>query len=191
MKKDKAERRLAGSLIILIMFGSMLTLSCQDNGALMTSKKDLDVVLISGTGNDEVTWHIKNVKRSDQYMNETSREIKNGEAITIEGESDSKSLNTPFFSGGLGKKTKPIFILLDPSGNQYRSQMEDITGGIQTAEGGEDDDFTVAFGITDNGTGNEAIKKWGDLTIADPDENSSKLPGHKVSLSAFDIETGD
>ncbi|MCL4310633.1 MAG: DNA polymerase epsilon catalytic subunit A [Actinobacteria bacterium] len=180
-------KKVALIIFLLLMLGSFITFACTGKIELLTSKQNLDIKLLTGSGNDEIVWHIKNVKMTNQYLNETTRDIKKGEAITIEGESDSKTRSTPFFPGGVGGKKQPIFILEDTQGNQYKSQMEEVTSGKLTSDGGENDEFSVVFGIKDNGTSNESIRKWADLIIADPDDKNSNLPDHKVSLGAFDV----
>jgi hypothetical protein len=177
---------------VIVLFTFMLSLGlfsvgCLSSGEFMESKKDLDVILITGTANDEVTWHIKNVRRVNQYIGgqkNITPSLQQGDAISIEGECISKSQNTPFFEGGVGKKTKPKFVLEDLNGNQFELQFDEAKG-TQAEIHSETDEFTVVFSLTGDGSINSSINSWADLIIADPDEKSRDLPGHKVSLRDF------
>ena len=169
--------------IVGVLFLAFISIGC--SSARMESKKNQEVVLTTGSQGDEVVWHIRNVKSIDSYIPDKGN-VKRGDAISIEGESISKSYNTPFFPGNIGVKTKPVFILEDTRGNPFVLQAKTAQGEKQDVNG-EVDGFTLVFSLTDDGSINPSINSWSDLVIADPDDKYRDLPGHKVSLGAFDV----
>lgn len=171
-------------LAAFIIALGLIIIGCSEGDKLMESKKDQDVVLISGSSDEEVVWHIKNVRRVNKYISEKDTVVHYGDAIAIEGECISKSQTTPFFEGHSDKK-KPIFILEDSNGNQFEHQM-DQAKGIHTETNNYIDEFTVVFSIAGDNSVNASINSWADLVAKDPDGISKDLPGHIISLGAFD-----
>ena len=164
--------------IVGVLFLAFISIGC--SSARMESKKDLDVVLTTGPPGDEAVWHIKNVAQKDRYVDRNFIP-KEGDAVAMEGECFFKPLLSP---SGTETEDK-YFVLEDLKGDQFDMQMTEAKATQANING--DEDFLIQFSLTDDGSINTSINSWSDLVIADPDDKYRDLPGHKVSLGAFDV----
>ena len=164
--------------IVGVLFLAFISIGC--SSARMESKKNQEVVLTTGPSDNEVVWHIKTVTRIDRYV-DNNLNPKEGDAVSIEGKCTFKP---PLFPSH--KKPEDIYFALEDSkGNQFDKQMteaRDTPANVQ-----DEAEFYIQFSLTDDGSINPSINSWSDLVIADPDDKYRDLPGHKVSLGAFDV----
>lgn len=173
--------------ISIIVFSLSCSSSNNNSGTTGTSSNihEQGIVLITGPPDKEVVWHITNVAHVYGYM--TKDKYVKGDGMTINGYCTTENGETPFFD-----HEKPMFIVEDNNGQLYEIGV--ASGGSDVSEkedsnGGKIDYFMIQVGLAGEGMTNPSIKSWSDLNLADPNIETQKLPGHKVSLGAFNKQT--
>ena len=169
--------------ILLITFILAIIDGCSNNqpDQNVTTIGNNIVQLTTGDGNNQITWTIEDVKRTNNYLKPDLSYVP-GDSLLIRGEAKTNSMTGPFLQNGL-----PAFILEDEHGQEFTMQAVIADKGVPEDSNGTLVSFQVYFLLSNDGSFNQSIETSKNLIISDPIPANRSISHHSNNLSSFNI----